>query len=323
MATDQTFQIKCPSCGATLNVKPEWAGREAECTSCGKALTIPSPPAGVPGVPAAPGAPAAPAAPAQYAPGEGGAIDLARMKTSGETTLRVVCLIFAILIYIPLVISCLGIIYLGSFMLFSYLGLAFMMAHVRGNGIKVGPDQLPEVYESARRAAAAMGLAEVPDVYVIQAGGILNAFATKFAFRKYVVMYSDLVDACGDNTAELDMIMAHEIGHLALKHITWMWILFPTMLIPFLSQGYSRACEYSADRCGWAGCGNDEAAARGLLILAAGGKYARMASLEAFIRQRQEVSGFWQTVVEWFSTHPWLTRRVEALNLLSRSAGGA
>ncbi len=163
MATDQTFQIKCPSCGATLNVKPEWAGREAECTSCGKALTIPSPPAGVPGVPAAPGAPAAPAVPAQYAPGEGGAIDLARMKTSGETTLRVVCLIFAILIYIPLVISCLGIIYLGSFMLFSYLGLAFMMAHVRGNGIKVGPDQLPEVYESARLAAAAMGLADVPD----------------------------------------------------------------------------------------------------------------------------------------------------------------
>jgi Zn-dependent protease with chaperone function len=56
---------------------------------------------------------------------------------------------------------------------------------------------------------------------------------------------------------------------------------------------------------------------RGLLILAAGGHYGRMASLEAFLKQRHEVDGFWQVVVGLFSTHPWLTHRVEAVSQMA------
>jgi Zn-dependent protease with chaperone function len=225
-----------------------------------------------------------------------------------------VCLVFTIVIS-PLLL--LLIIYVGIFVAISWIALAMHLCHVRGNGIKVGSDQLPKVYESARRAAKALGLAEAPDVYVIQEGGVLNAFATKWAFRSYIVLYSDLVDACGDDSGELDMIVAHEMGHLALKHITWHWILLPAMMVPFLSQAYSRACEYSADRCGWTGCRDKQAAMRGLIILAAGGHCGRMASLEAFLKQRNEVDGFWQIVVGLFSTHPWLTHRVEAVSRMA------
>ena len=52
----------------------------------------------------------------------------------------------------------------------------------------------------------------------------------------------------------------------------------------------------------------------------AGGNCARMANLKAFLSQRMETEGFWQTVVGWFQTHPWLTHRVEAVNLFASRA---
>ena len=250
-----------------------------------------------------------------------GRLNLAELRTPGESTLRVICLVFSILVYV--VTFGIVALYAGMIMLMAFFALAVMLAEIRGNGIKVGPRQFPRIYESARRATEALGLDAIPEIYVIQSGGMLNAFATRWAFRRYVVLYSDLVDACGDDSAELDMIMAHEVGHLALGHLLWIWFILPARVIPFLGQAYSRACEYSADRCGMAGCGDPEAAKRGLLILAAGGKLARVASMQAFLAQRDQVRGFWQTVVEWIATHPWLTRRVEALHLFQSGSAQA
>lgn len=324
--TDPTYGVQCPACKFAFKVKPEWAGRTGRCPQCKSPIVIPSPPA-APGAPpmvaAAPAARPSGSPPVVQATAGAAQMDLSSLRSPNESLLRTVCLVFAILIYLVLLLTIIGIFYFGIIVAASWIGLAIHLCHVRGNGIKVGRDQLPQVYASACRAAKALGLAEVPEVYVIQQGGMLNAFATKWAFRNYIVLYSDLVDACGDDSGELDMIVAHEMGHLALRHITWHWILLPAMMVPFLSQAYSRACEYSADRCGWAACLDKQAAARGLLVLAAGGNLARMASLEAFLRQRDEVRGFWQTVVEWFSTHPWLTRRVEALHRLSPGGGVA
>lgn len=316
---DPTYGVQCPSCKFAFRVKPEWAGRKGRCPQCKGPIVIPPPPAAAraaaPGVSSA----AAPAASTPIVQATAGAaeMDLSSLRSPNESLLRTVCLVFAILIYLALLVSIVGIFYLGIIVAASWIGLAIHLCHVRGNGIKVGSDQLPKVYESARRAAKALGLAEAPDVYVIQEGGVLNAFATKWAFRSYIVLYSDLVDACGDDSGELDMIVAHEMGHLALKHITWHWILLPAMMVPFLSQAYSRAREYSADRCGWTGCRDKQAAMRGLIILAAGGHCGRMASLEAFLKQRNEVDGFWQIVVGLFSTHPWLTHRVEAVSRMA------
>lgn len=232
--------------------------------------------------------------------------------------MRVVCLIVAITMYVVLGLGTLGIglIYFGLMALAAYVMLGVVIARVRTNGIEVGPEQLPRVYESACRAARALGLRDPPTVYVAEEGGMLNAFATKYAARGWVVVYADLVEACGEDEGLLDVVMAHEIGHLVLRHITWRWIMLPAMAVPLLFHAYSRACEYSADRCAMAGAARPEQAMRAMLVLAAGGKYARMASLEAFLHQDRVARGFWQTVMGWFSTHPWLTRRVEALHLL-------
>ncbi len=198
MAVEDLHTIKCPSCGKSLKVRKEWAGRKAKCKYCQQSLVIPSLETIIS------------AAPTPLA--SVNVLDVRLLRTSSESTLRIISLLVSIVIYLVCALSIIGIVYLGFFLLFSYFALASMMAQMRSNGIKIGPDQLPELYESARRASSALGLSKVPDVYVIQAGGVLNAFATKLAFRRYVVLYSDLVDACGKNSAELDMVIAHEIA---------------------------------------------------------------------------------------------------------------
>jgi Zn-dependent protease with chaperone function len=57
---------------------------------------------------------------------------------------------------------------------------------IRGNGIRVSDRQFPEVYRLAQHLAGQMGLNPVPAIYVLQAGGLLNAFATQLASANIV-----------------------------------------------------------------------------------------------------------------------------------------
>ena len=96
-----------------------------------------------------------------------------------------------------------------------------------------------------------MELNPVPAIYVLQAGGLLNAFATRFLGRSFVVIYSDVLElAYMKGEAELAFVICHELAHIKRKHLAWRWFLYPSMLIPFLGAAYSRACEYTCDRFG-------------------------------------------------------------------------
>ena len=120
-------------------------------------------------------------------------------------------------------------------------------------------------------------MSTVPEVYVVQAGGILNAFATKLLSRRFVAIYSDLLDACdvggpGEAT-ELDFVIGHEIGHLARRAISPGSGFPPRASFPLLGPAYSRAREYTCrSTCGHAVVDNVEVSSRALRHpLAAGG----------------------------------------------------
>jgi len=237
----------------------------------------------------------------------------ATLRLPREKNLFLICFIFSLIVWILLVVSLVGLVYglaIGFFLMAAH---AMMLAYIKGHAVKLSTRQLPELYDRFGEACRTLGIEQVPDVYVMQAGGMLNAFATKFLGRNFVVIYADLLEACDEKSLEMDMIIGHELGHLALGHLKWLLFLVPGKILPWLGSAYSRACEYSSDRCGLEVAGNLNAASRGLVVLASGGKYASRVDLREFVRQAEENKGFWGSVFELNASHPFLPKRVAAL----------
>lgn len=235
------------------------------------------------------------------------------LRTSKEKVLFSICMTLSIVCWLVVIITVVGVLYglLIGFIVF--VAHALWIAHIRGNGVKLSEQQLPDLYAKVVAAAQKFELEKVPDAYVVQAGGSLNAFATKLLGRKFIIIYSDLLEACTEDGKAVDMIIGHEMGHLALGHLKWLMFLAPARIIPWLGPAYSRACEYSCDLCGYEIAGNMKDAAQGLAILAAGGKTARQMDMNAFVNQSRELSGFWSSIYELNASHPYLPKRVAAL----------
>jgi Zn-dependent protease with chaperone function len=231
-----------------------------------------------------------------------------------ERPLFILNLGVAAILWIVSVLSIVGIVYGVAIAIFLFvLHLAFV-AHLRGSGIRVTPEQLPEIHAAVVRLSARFGMRRVPETYVIHGGGALNALATRFAGRDIVVLFAELLEACDGNDAARDMILAHELGHLHRGHLRWHFLLAPAMMIPFLGSALSRAREYTCDRYGLAGAGGREGAMFGLTILAAGGRYARRVDRGAFVRQQADLDTGLMTLGEWFSTHPPLVKRLAQID---------
>lgn len=235
-----------------------------------------------------------------------------KLASPKERPLFILGVILSSLAWLVLVVTLVGIFYGAILLVFLLIAHALFLAHVKGNGLRVSDKQLPELHERCKQAAAKLGLSEVPEIYVLEAGGTLNAFATKLLSRKFVIIYSDLLDSCED-PLQADFIIGHELGHFAAGHLAWNAFLFPFRLLPWVGPAYSRACEYTCDRCGLWASGDLEQGQRALVVLAAGGRQAAKANLAAFMEQRQETGAFWMAVNELVSSHPYLCKRAAAL----------
>ncbi len=223
-------------------------------------------------------------------------------------------LFVSIPVWIFLSVSIIGIFYVALFGIVFFVARLSLTAHIRGSGIRLGPNQFPELYHRVVELSQKLGLRKTPEAYIVQAGGLLNAFAARFLRSNMIILYSDLLEACGDNLAARDMIIAHELGHIRAGHLRWHWFLAPGMMIPFLGTAYSRAREYTCDRYGLIGAGNREGAMRGLAILAAGGQKGPKVNLEEFGKQKELLNTGFMTIGEWLSTHPPLSKRILALD---------
>jgi Zn-dependent protease with chaperone function len=236
-----------------------------------------------------------------------------------EIPLLILVILVSIVMWIAVAVSMIGIFYAAFLSVFFLLAQVGFVAHLRGSAIKLGPQQMPELHARVVAIASRIGLAKVPDAYLMQAGGTLNAMATKLFRSNFIILYSDLVEACGDDAEAVDFIVGHELGHLKAGHLRFQWVIILGRLFPFIGSAYSRAREYTADRYGLAGINDPHAATRGLTVLAAGGGHARRVNLAAMMQQRHDMTSVWMTIGRWMSTHPPLVDRIAELD---RSAGG-
>lgn len=231
-----------------------------------------------------------------------------------ERPLFTLALLASLGIWLVAIITIVGAVYavmLGVF--FFVMHLAFV-AHVRGNGVRIGPDQFAELHAAVEGLSRRMGLKKVPEAYLMHGGGMLNALATRFIGSDFVVLYAELIEACGSDTAARDMIVAHELGHIHRGHVRWHLAVAPAMLVPFLGTALSRAREYTCDRYGLAGAGSRDGALLGMSILAAGGELGRRVNRRAMVDQRAQLNTGWMTIGEWLSTHPPLAKRMAQLD---------
>ncbi len=230
-----------------------------------------------------------------------------------ERPLFVLVLLCTIVLWISLAVSIVGIVYAAMLGIFFFVSHVVFITYLRGSAVRLGPEQMPELYDRVQQLSLRIGLKKMPAAYVMQAGGALNALATKLFSSNFIVLYSDLLEACGDNTEARDMIIAHELGHLKAGHLRGLWFLLPGLFVPFLGSAYSRAREYTSDRYGFAICHDRKSALIGMGILAAGGYHGPNVNLRSLSNQGNELNTTWMTLGRWLASHPPLADRIVAV----------
>jgi Zn-dependent protease with chaperone function len=196
--------------------------------------------------------------------------------------------------------------------LFLFFIHGLLLGRIRGNGVRITPRQFPELHALAVRHAATLGLETLPEIFLMESGGILNAFATRFLGRDFVVIHSDVLAMAEAQGADaVSFILAHELAHLRRGHLKHRWLIGPGRVVPYLGAAYSRACEYTCDRFG-AHC-EPSGAIRGLVALASGPQLYRRVDVNEYAKQVETEKGFWVRRAELMSTHPHLPKRVAAL----------
>ena len=203
--------------------------------------------------------------------------------------------------------------------------------------VKLGSEQLPDVWAAHRAACARLDLADVPDLYLTQFP-VTNAAAIG-AGRPLVMVNSRSVELFDED--ELRTVLGHEAGHILSDHV-----LYRTALMILLSIGTSslpmmaglplvavrivllewfRAAELSCDRAATLVNRDPLVTSRTLLVMA-GGAASRKLNLEAFLKQANEYEEWepgWDKLarlrVELAQTHAFPVRRVSELMRWVRS----
>jgi Zn-dependent protease with chaperone function len=234
-----------------------------------------------------------------------------------ENLIYGICLIVSILTAVYLLVSIIGVLILVVFGLISLFSHAISMTHIQVNGVRIKENQFPKLYKKAVDLCEKMEITKVPEVYVVESGGMLNAFATKVLGlfgKNIVVLYSDFVDISFDsNGHEIDFVIAHELSHIKRNHITKSLLIFPAMWIPFLGVSFTRMAEYTCDRMAAYYTNRPHDAINGLLILAAGKQLYKNVNIQAFMEQYNDKRGILVTLMEMLSTHPSLPKRIHEI----------
>lgn len=205
-----------------------------------------------------------------------------------------------------------------------YIARGYINAAERANSVEITPEQFPDVSHRIGRYAELFELREVPTAYMGQSGGTLNAFASKHNRTNFIRINSDIFEVGSfglgpreRDTASLDFIIAHELGHVAASHTTY-WYTFISgyvSYIPFIGHALSRAKEFTADNYGY------HAAPDGVsgIVLLSGGKYLYPdVDPQQFVDRARSDRGIFVFLYNALSSHPIITKRLQALKYRSR-----
>jgi Zn-dependent protease with chaperone function len=179
-----------------------------------------------------------------------------------------------------------------------------MRSDLLASAVRLGPRQLPELWQLHERAFAVLDFADPPELYLTQ-----NPFANAYAFgtdrsdAPVVTIHSGIVDLLDD--VSLGAVLAHEAAHIHCGHAAYLGalsvilsigsalgsrgvlssVVLQAVQLPLLE--WMRKAELSCDRAAALVTRDPDAVCRMLMAIAAGGASRRL-DLESFIDQGLE-----------------------------------
>ncbi len=240
-----------------------------------------------------------------------------------ESTLYGILAVFAFLLWLVLILGTVGIalFYLLFFFVFYLFAHSGFISHLKGNAIEIGPQQFPELHARLLECCERLDMKTPPKAYLMASDGVLNALATRFLRRHYIVLFSSIVDALDDQPDALNFYIGHELGHIRRNHLGKGPFLALSAWLPLIGPAYARACEYTCDLHGLRCCNNLDAATRAVAVLSAGSHQWKKVNIEQLLAQVQETSGFWMSFHELVNDYPWLSKRLQ--QVVARGQGQA
>jgi Zn-dependent protease with chaperone function len=196
------------------------------------------------------------------------------------------------------------------------------------SSVRLGEDQLTDVWQAHARAYVTLDLEPVPDLYLTQFP-VANAM-TIGAGRPIVVVQSGLVQLL--DPEQLRAVFAHEAGHVLSDHVLYRTALLilmrlsslpgiPLPLLPLRAvlMEWFRAAELSCDRAAALVTRDPLTVCRTLMVIAAGAEADRL-DLDVFMRQSQEyrekgsgLERLSRLLLDLNITHPMPVKRVHEL----------
>lgn len=201
------------------------------------------------------------------------------------------------------------------------------------NGVRLGPDQLPDIFAQAVLAARIIGLGYMPEIYT-SGDQLWDCTTLGDETGAFIVIGSVLLNL---GAAEILYLLGREMGHVAAGHAMWntvsrfmagrssqstimgegaMQFLNPTKIVESAIEaplmGWSRQSQITADRAG-ALCVGDHAVVRRVTVQWATKSFPIMKrlNLEALERQvAQSQGGAHQMAEMTLGNQPFLMRRL-------------
>ena len=197
-----------------------------------------------------------------------------------------------------------------------------------GTTIRVGPKQLPRIYRLTKECAMTLGV-PVPTVYVANSP-FMNAYTFGTDEDSFIVIHSRMIDDFTDD--ELKFVIGHEMGHIQNKHVVYGTALrmlkaqasvFLRWLVPpaeLALKSWARLAEVTCDRAGLLCTGDVKVAQASFVKMACGSNtlYEQL-DVDAFMAQAEEGRSGVGRFGEMMATHPYLPKRVGALEIFSKS----
>lgn len=200
------------------------------------------------------------------------------------------------------------VLYAVIILIYVYISKIFIVGYLKGNGVEINSEQFPEFYAFYQKMAEELNMKKIPPLFILQEGGVLNAFAIRFSCKNYIAVYSEIFEMYDTEPEAVKFVLGHELGHVKRCHMQKQFWTALASIVPFLGAAYSRACEYTCDNIG---CDlSNDGAEKGLLILASGKKLYAKVNPDKYIENAIHQRSFSVLFSELCASHPYLPNRI-------------